>query len=96
MTSLVYLITEGYEYRSLTCSNIFLNTGSNIKISRYIVRIISDVLADTIIVNQYYCIKIILLKRIPRDIQALSPITIELIQKYIKEDSTISIVNLLH
>ena len=96
MAGLAYLTAEGYKYRSLTYSNILLNTGSDIKISRYIVCITSDILADTITANQYYCIKIILLKGTPRDIQALSPITIELIQKYIKEDSTISIDNLLH
>ena len=79
MAGLVYLIIEGYKYRSLTYSNILLNTGSDIKISKYIVRITSNILADTITVNQYHYIKITLLKGIPRDIQALSPITIELI-----------------
>ena len=96
MAGLAYLAAEGYEHGSLTCSNILLNTDSNIKIGGYIVRVASDILADMTTANQYRCIKIILPKGMPCDMQALSPITIELIQKYIKEDSVIGIDNLLH
>ncbi|KAG9228274.1 hypothetical protein BJ875DRAFT_477910 [Amylocarpus encephaloides] len=77
VTGMAYLLVEGFQHRSLTCSNILLNTDGDVKIA-----------------NQECCHVISEPKGSPRDFGALSSITMELMQKYVKEDGAIGVDNL--
>ncbi|KAF8855967.1 kinase-like protein [Acephala macrosclerotiorum] len=79
VTGMAYLTAEGFEHWSLTCSNILLNMDGDVKIA-----------------NQECCHVISQPKGEPRNIRAkaLSLITMELMQKYVKEDGAIGVDNL--
>jgi hypothetical protein len=91
---MAYLAVEGFKHRSLTCSNILLNTDGDVKIGEEPSQCGWHMSSSHLTANQECCHVISEPKGTPHDFGALSSITMELMQKYVKEDGAIGIDNL--
>ncbi|TGO07235.1 hypothetical protein BTUL_0306g00140 [Botrytis tulipae] len=86
LDGIAYLLAEGFEHGSLCCSNIFLDTSGEVKIGK---EILPQLERDLIWI--YSKPRMLSFSKIQR---ALSPIVMELMQKYVKEDDAIGIDDL--
>lgn len=89
----MYLASNSLEHGSLCCSNILLNTKGEVKIGRSRAKFHQSVLIQHT-AGQECCQEIASSGSLSRDIRALGIITMELMQKYAKDDGAIGVDDL--
>ena len=89
------LLAARLEHRALTCSNILFGLDGTIKIGSYILLYLQDP-ADVAIAGLESCVNCLPNQVQAPSIQALSTITMELMQTYDKNDGVVGVDDLDH